>query len=271
MVVVQATKFEHLVGLYPIADRQLTLYAPDQMMCELKTDVERAEWSRRYGTALRGSLRPGESGGVLAAAELGCQAVSLGLESLDVARVHEQSMQMARTKEEVPASRRQEIAAQAECFFKAAIVPIEATHRDARTAGSQIAQLDRELRQRDEELSDTSIRVQQATTQRKAAEARTDECEVQQDTLLDEAQRVRSRLRDCLRDTMSQQEGERQMFGNGLRDEIAQALLGIDLALLTLNKGEETNTDIIEKNIANAQRLLDNATRTSSDNQQDSL
>ena len=61
-------------------------------MHELATDAERAAWSRRYQTAMRRFVRGGESGSPLPAERLGRQAARLGLETLDVVRVHEQAL-----------------------------------------------------------------------------------------------------------------------------------------------------------------------------------
>src|ERR1035437_7523168 len=48
--------------------------------------------SRRYVGALRKHLRQGLRAGLQSARDLGCQAAALDLETLDVARIHEEAL-----------------------------------------------------------------------------------------------------------------------------------------------------------------------------------
>ena len=225
-------------------------------MSALKTNAERVDWSRRYEAAARRFFRQGKSGSLLPAAKLGRQAASLGLETLDVARVHEQALNTVTPPEDAPGNVGQALLERADTFFKETIVPIEATHPAARKADIRIDRLTRTLRQRTAESSASDEQLEHAIAQREAVEASADASAVHQDKLLAEAQRTQKRLRNRMRGILSQQEGERKRLGGELRNEIAQALLAIDLSLLALKTSGHVDTDKIEKSIAEAQRIL---------------
>jgi signal transduction histidine kinase len=225
-------------------------------MHEPQTDSERAEWPRRYEAALRRVLRRGKHGSLLPAARLGRRAASLGLDTLDVARAHEQALTTLTPPEDATGNAGRKRLERADTFFKETIVPIEATHRAARMAESRIDRLTRTLRQRGAEASASDEQLEQAIAQRAAAEATTREREAQHKELLAEAQRTQKRLRDRMRGILSQRESERKRLGGELRNELAQALLAIDLSLLALKTSGHVDTDKTEKGIAYAERIL---------------
>jgi signal transduction histidine kinase len=225
-------------------------------MCEPQRDTKRVEWSRRYEAAMRRFLRRGKSGSLLPAARLGHQAVTLGLETLDVTRVHEQVLSTVTQLEDAPMNTGQGRLERADSFFKETIVPIEATHHAAHKADIHIDQLTRTLSRRAVASSALDEQLEQAIAQREAAEASADARAVRHDELLAEAQLIQQRLRDQMRGILSQHENERKRLGGELRNEIAQALLAIDLSLLALNTSGNVDTDKIEKSIAEAQRTM---------------
>lgn len=206
--------------------------------------------------ALRRFVRNGVSARTSSAENLGVQASVLGLETLDVAGIHAQALNSARPRDDAPVSGTPQGIERADAFFKATLVPIEAKHRAARQADRCIERLNRTLRQRTGESSASAERLTQATAQRKAAEACAGKCAVRQAERLAEAQRLQKRLRHRMRDILTHQEGERKRIGGELRDEIAQALLAIDLSLLALNTPGQGDFENVEKTIANAQRIL---------------
>lgn len=224
-------------------------------MYEPTTAAERAAWSRRYKTAIRQFLRRKKVGSLLPAERLGREAVPLRLETLDVARVHEQALRTA-IPPDTPGNAGQELQERAETFFKEVIVPIEATHRAARIADTRINQLTGTLQRRAAESSASGEQLDQAIAQREAVEANADERSVCHDKLLAEAQRMQKRLRDEMRGILSNQEGDRKRLGGELRDEIAQALLAIDLSLLALKSSGHIDTAKAEKSIADAQQIM---------------
>lgn len=222
----------------------------------MSSKAETTAWARRYRTALRRFLRQGSAPIPESAKKLGDQAVALDLETLVIAGIHERALKTARSPESAPAISRQKTVERAEAFFKETIMPIEATHVAARKADARIIRLNRALQHRVAVLSASSEALKRATARRKAAETQNAKRKGRHDSLLAEEQRMRKRWRERLRGFFSQQENERKRIGCELRDEISQALIGIDLGLLALNTAGQDHVGKIEKRIADAQQLL---------------
>ena len=201
-------------------------------------------------------LRQGSPTGTASAEKLGCQAATLGLETLCIAGIHERALKTVTPPQDDSGNIRQDMIERAETFFTEAIVPIEATHGAARKADAEFEHLSRTLQRRDADLSASSDQLKQATARREAAETGAGEREAQYGELLAEAQRMQKSLRHRMHGILSQQEGDRKRIGDELRDEIAQALLAIDLSLLALNTAGQVHVGKIGKSIADAQRIL---------------
>lgn len=103
--------------------------------------------SEKYLTALRKHTKPGAQAGVPSAAQLGRQAVALGLETLDLARIHELALTTLASPDS-PAGARKQMIKQVKAFFLEAIAPIEQTHRPARKTDAHVQQLNQTLRRR---------------------------------------------------------------------------------------------------------------------------
>ena len=122
--------------------------------------------SQRYVTALRKHLEQGPRASLLPALRLGRRAVVLGLETLDVARMHER----ATTTLEL-ASRKDGFIERAKIFFTEAITPIEETHLAARQAQAHLRQLTEKLDRRTVELAVSNGQLQRVIVRRKSVEA----------------------------------------------------------------------------------------------------
>ncbi|NQU39402.1 MAG: hypothetical protein HQ523_05570 [Lentisphaerae bacterium] len=226
-------------------------------MCALKKDTEGVDWSRRYVMALRRFLQQGPSASLRSAARLGRRAVTLGLETLDVAKSHEQALTALAPPGPSSESGRHKSAERAKRFFTEAIVPIEATHRASLKAEARIDQLTRTLRRRRNESSASATRLREAIPQREAAEVILKQGEHQHAELLAEAHGLQKDLQRQMREHMAAQEHERKNTSQALRNEIAQALLAIDLRLLALRTSASADTERLENEIVNAQRLVE--------------
>src|SRR5438093_5506515 len=79
--------------------------------------------TRRSSDLLQKHLRQSPPAGLQSAGGLGRRAAALGLETLDVARIHEQALATLETS-----SSGDGIIKRAEIFFTEAITPIEKTH-----------------------------------------------------------------------------------------------------------------------------------------------
>jgi len=91
--------------------------------------------SQRYLASLQKHLKQGPRASLQPAPQTGRQAVALGLETLDVARIHEGALATLEAS-----SSRDGIIKRAEMFFSEAITPIEKTHRAALKANVRLSQ-----------------------------------------------------------------------------------------------------------------------------------
>src|SRR5437588_11379233 len=104
--------------------------------------------SRRYQAALQKHLTQGPQASLQPARQLGRQAVRLGLETLDVARIHEGALAALEAS-----SSRDGIIKRAEIFFAEAVTPIEKTHLAAVKAIADLSEMNRRLDQRTVDLA----------------------------------------------------------------------------------------------------------------------
>jgi len=101
--------------------------------------------------ALEKHLKRGAASSRQVARRLGLQAVKLGLDTLDVARIHEEAM-ITLVLPKSPA-RASDAIRLAGVFFAEAITPLEETHRGAREANIQLKDMIAALNQRTGELT----------------------------------------------------------------------------------------------------------------------
>ena len=80
--------------------------------------------------------------------------------------------------------------------------------------------------------------------------------------LLAESGDLRQCLRNLTRQILSAQEDERATISRKLHDGVAQALLGIQVRLVSLKKEAALNTAGFKKEIASTQRLVEKSART---------
>ena len=95
--------------------------------------------------------------------------MTLGLETLDLARIHEQALIETGFAGPSPGTR-EAMVRRAGTFFAGAITPIEKTHRTARETNVSPERLNQTLRQRSVDLAASNRQLKQEIAQRKAAE-----------------------------------------------------------------------------------------------------
>jgi signal transduction histidine kinase len=208
---------------------------------------ERAALSRRYCAELQDFLREGSGTGMDPARELGRQAMTLGLETLDLARIHE----IAVASLEPPGSsdgNRGHFAERAGIFFAEVISPIEETHRGAREANALLKAMIEKMTQRTLELADSNEGLKQEVAKRRAVEKTLRLSEETSTNLLAKSLQMQKEMRLLSHELLSAHEEERKKISRELHDVIAQTLSGINVQLANL-KTESTanNKDLIEK------------------------
>ncbi len=211
-----------------------------------------------YQTTLRNHLRAGPRANLDAARGLGTEALDVGLQTLDLAKLHEQVL-VAEVLPACPASKRAAMIKQAGIFFAVAITPIEKTHRSARAATAHLKKFIETLSQRTVELAASNLELNLEITQRKAVEEKLKRSEHHYSQLLRRSDSLQEQLRRLSRQILSAQEDERKKISRELHDVIAQTLTSINVRLSTLKRGAALNTKDLERNIARTQRLVEHS------------
>ncbi|MEO8425520.1 MAG: hypothetical protein ABI651_00260 [Verrucomicrobiota bacterium] len=206
-------------------------------------------FSPRYQALLRQHLKQSPKSDMREAQELGRQAVAAGLETLDLARIHELAL-AALMLPSYSASGRDRMTKRAQIFFAKVITPIEKTHRTAQKASIHLSQLNETLNQRTVALAAANRQLKHAIVTRRALEATFKNGEQQYGHLLKRSRQVEEQLRHLTHQLLSAQEEEREETSRELRDEIAQTLLAIDVRLVELKKEAPLNTKDLEKELA---------------------
>jgi signal transduction histidine kinase len=212
--------------------------------------------SRRYQAALRKHLKQGPRASLQPAQELGRRAMTLGLETLDLARIHEQALITLVLPSYSPGAR-DAMVRRAGTFFAEAITPIEKTHHTARQANVHLRRVIETLNRRSADLADSNRHLKQEVAQRKSAEESLRNSERHYSQLLEQSHHLQEQLRHLSRQLLLAQEEERKRISRELHDEIAQTLTGINVRLAALKAEATVNTKGLQKKIASAQRMVE--------------
>ncbi|MEY2409338.1 MAG: two-component system, NarL family, sensor histidine kinase DegS [Verrucomicrobiota bacterium] len=214
--------------------------------------------SRRYQLALRKHLKNGRPTSLESARGLGSQALAAGLQTLDLAKLHEHTL-VTDVLVGCPPGRQAALIKAAGAFFALAITPIEDTQRRGQTATDQLKKSIEALSQRTVELAVSNLELTLQIHQRQAAEAALKKSERHYSQLLEQSDRLQEQLRRLSRQILSAQEDERRKISRELHDVIAQTLTGINVRLATLKKEASINRKGLDRNIARTQRLVEHS------------
>ena len=207
--------------------------------------------SRRYATILEKQLKEGPRASLAPAQALGWQAVSLGLETLDLAQIHEQALATLKLSDVKNAFTKL-----AAIFFSEANTAIEDTHCANRQTQVDLNKLMSTLSRRTKELAASKRHLRRSVVQRTAVENAFARSRKHHQKCLKESLDLQSRLRHLTHQMLAAQEDERKQISRELRDEVAQTLLGINVRLLCLKSEARGRTERLKNNIAGTQRLL---------------
>ncbi len=207
--------------------------------------------SRRYASALRKHLKEGPQASLRPAEGLGQQAANLGLETLDVAKIHEGALTLLDLSET-----ENERAARAENFFLAALKPIMKLWRAGWRSNAQPDPLSETLNRRTVELAASNRRLQSSILRRKSVRAALVESRRHNAGLLKVSHQLQAGIRKLAHKFISAQEQERKTFSHQLQDDILQTLLGVQVGLLDLKANAHGDKANLRKQIANIQRLV---------------
>jgi signal transduction histidine kinase len=207
--------------------------------------------SQQYVTVLRKHLRQGLRASLQPALGLGRQAVVLGLETLELARIHERAIITLELSD-----RKNGLSKRAEIFFNEAITVIAKTHPAALQNRIDLNRLNEMLTRRTAELAVRNRQLQRGIVRRKSVEAALKKSGEHYSRLSRDSLQLQEGLRQLTRQVLAAQEDERKKISTELQDEIAQTLLGINVRLLSLKQEARVNTMGLENGIVSTQRLV---------------
>ncbi len=211
--------------------------------------------SQRYMAALRKQLKQNQRASLQPARELGHQAMSIRLGTLELARIHDQALiALAPT---YSTGTRVTMMKRAGRFFAEAITPIEKTHRTAQEANIHLNHLIKTLGRRSADLAFSNLQLKQEILQRQGAEESLRKSERHYGKLLVQSREMQEQLRHLSHQLLSAQEEERKKISRELHDEIAQTLTGINVQLANLKKEATVSVKGLQRKIARTQRLVE--------------
>ena len=213
----------------------------------------KAKFSRHYQALLQAYLKQQSEAHLQQARGMGQQALDAGMQTLDIAKLHEQIL-VAKILPGIPAGKR---IRRAGLFFTETITPIEKVHLTAREAALHLNKIVEMLSQRTVELAASNVDLKQEIVHRKAVEAALKKSEHHYGELLKQSDHLQNQLRQLSRKILLAQEEERREISRELHDVIAQTLTGINVRLAALAKEAATNTKGLDRNIARTQRLVE--------------
>lgn len=207
--------------------------------------------SQAYAATLEKHLKQGPRTSLLPALELGRSAVALGLETLDLARIHEQALVTLGLS-----NLKNAFTKLAGIFFSEANTAIEATHGAARQTKVNLSKAMAALGRRTQELAASNRQLQQGVVRRKVMEVDFAKRSRHDQQSLLESIELQNRLRHLTHQVLAAQEDERKKISHELQDEIAQTLLGINVRLLTLKQQARNHTHGLKNTIASTRQLV---------------
>jgi signal transduction histidine kinase len=221
----------------------------------MKAKKNTVEWSQRYRKALTHYLLKRVPLHLKPALELGCQAAKLGMETLELAQIHEQSV-LSSLPPGCSASIREGVNTRAKNFFDEANSAIEKTHTAALKKEGRVHQLTQTLLSRTAESKVSLQRLKKGIKQRKQAEAALLKSGAAHAKLLQNSKRLSTLVREQTHGILLTQEKERKKISQGLQDTVAQALLGFNIELLALKASDKARNDSFVKEIDSMNRKV---------------
>jgi signal transduction histidine kinase len=192
---------------------------------------------------------------------LGQQAGTLGLGTLDVAKIHEYARSQLIAEGSFP-EWTGPMEARAAAFFGAVLVPIERDHAPAVRVRGGLAKVKRELKVRTQELATVAQRLRASVARRKQADASLKLSKKRSATLLSGTAAIEVELKAITQQLFVIQEERRKQMSSQLHDKIAVTLLAIHVRLLALQKEAEVNQASLSDEIVTASRLVEQSVRT---------
>jgi signal transduction histidine kinase len=216
----------------------------------------RAEFSARYRSALHASLRKKGPANGDRPQGLGRAALTSGLVTRDLARIHEQALVSLVSAHDFTDPRSGSLR-RAGFFLTQALIPLEAAQRATRRSHRRLQQRNEVLRLHAVALAAGNRHLQREVARREAGEVAIRRGKARYQKLLRESQVMHRKLRQLTRQIISAQEEERKEISRELHDQVVQTLVGINVQLSALSRGTSLGVQTMKSKLALTRRLVE--------------
>lgn len=220
---------------------------------------KRAKFSQHYQTALLAHLKDGRKANLESASGLGRLALAAGVATLDLAKLHEQTL-ITEVLPDCPARRRAAVLKQAGRYFAAAITPTgdgDDLGGAKSTGAGHLEALMASLSHRTVDLAASNLKLNLEISQRRSVERALRAKERSHAKSLEKSARLQRQLRRLSRQLLSAQEDERKKISRELHDVIGQTLAGINIHLSNLKMAAAHEQKDFGRKITQTQRLVE--------------
>jgi len=210
---------------------------------------------------LRKHLAQGPGASLRTAGKLGRLAVAAGLETSDLAKIHEQAL-ISLVSHSASSGTNDGKITRAATFFIEALGPFENTRRAPLEKNGHLNRLKGTMRRRTVELADAKRQLKREFVHRKTLESALKKSEQHYGQLLKRSRHMQEHLRRLSHEILFTQEQERKRISRELHDEIGQTLTAINVKLATLKREAKVTAEDFKGAISSTQRLVERSMNT---------
>lgn len=203
--------------------------------------------ARNYETALERHLKRGPGADWAAAWKIGRAAVGRGVETLELAQIHERAMVALGL-----AGKKNAFTKLAGIFFVEANTLVMEPRGAARRGKANLSRPQATLGRGNQQLAASNRELQREVARQKVRADAAAKNGKHHNQYLEESLPLQKHLRELTHRVLAAQENERPQISPELQDEIAQTLLGINVRLRSLKQKSHRDTNGFKKEITRA-------------------
>ncbi len=216
---------------------------------------------RRYLAALRVHMNSAAEPAPGPAGRLGLRACELGIDTLDLAHIHDEALASLAAPSDRKMGGRGP-AGRAASFFAQAMAPIEANHRPAVEALAERRRLGRTI---DRGLLDLDVAhraLGRETSRRRGAQEALETSDGKHRLLLKRSRAMEAELRHLSRSLLTAHEEERRRISRELHDALGQTLSAVNVGLASLKAAAVVDSKEFRGSVSRTQKLVQKSMRT---------
>jgi two-component system, NarL family, sensor histidine kinase DegS len=194
------------------------------------------------------------------AGRLGLRACALGIETLALARIHDEALAALASPSDRRRGRRGQ-AVRAASFFAEAMAPIEAMHTPAVDARAERGRMGRTIREGAAALATANRLLTRETGRRRGFEEALGASDGRHRALVKRSTAMEEELRLLSRSLLTSHEEERRRISRELHDALGQTLTAVNVGLASLKAAAVVDSKEFRVNVSRTQRLVQKSMR----------